>query len=178
MTPAVAICLMMQASSTNCLALREQALTKSVPKSGKDAWMFDTIEKIEGFIAAFEACSLPKARWTHHAHLVVALWYLSHHAHDDALDIVRRRIRAYNEAVGTANTDSSGYHETLTRLFLRGVADHMAEHRDAALPVAVTALLQSPLASKEWPLRFYSSERLFSVAARRDWIEPDQPGHL
>jgi hypothetical protein len=137
--------------------------------------MFDTVEEIEDFIGAFEACSLPKLRWTHQAHLVVALWYLSHHAHDEALDIVRRRIRAYNEAVGTANTDTGGYHETLTRLFLRGVAAHVAGHSRETLPVSVAALLQSPLAGREWPLRFYSSERLFSVAARRNWIEPDRP---
>lgn len=137
--------------------------------------MFDTVEEIEAFIDAFEACTLPKVRWTHQAHLVVALWYLTHHAPADALDIVRRRIRAYNEAVGTANTDTGGYHETLTRLYLRGVAAHVAAHSKESLPVCVVALLQSPLASRDWPLRFYSSERLFSVAARRHWLEPDHP---
>ncbi len=83
--------------------------------------MFATVDEIEAFIDAFESLTLHKVQWTHHAHLVVALWYLTHHLHDDALDFVRRRIRAYNEAVGTANTDTGGYHETLTRLYLRGV---------------------------------------------------------
>ncbi len=132
---------------------------------------------IEAFIRDLEACTLPKIRWTHHAHLLVALWYLTHHPPDDALDLVRRRIRAYNEAIGTANTDSGGYHETLTRLFLRGVAGHIARHRNEPLPVSLAALLQSPLGSKDWPLRFYSRERLFSVAARRDWVETDLPAN-
>ena len=57
--------------------------------------MLSTTQEIEAFIREFEACTLTKTRWTHHAHLVVALWYLTHHPHDAALEIVRQRIRAY-----------------------------------------------------------------------------------
>ena len=135
--------------------------------------MFATTQDIESFIREFEARSLPKPRWTHHSHLVVGLWYLTHHSADDALSIVRQRIRAYNEAVGTANTDSSGYHETMTRLFLHGIAAHILAHSSESLPSSLALLLQSPLAHKDWPLSFYSRERLFSVAARHEWIEPD-----
>lgn len=135
--------------------------------------MFDTSEEIEFFIREFAARRLPKSGWTHEAHLLVGLWYLTHHSPDKALTLVRQRIRAYNEAVGTANTDSSGYHETITRLYLRGIATHILAHRDESLPRSLALLLQSPLAHKEWPLSFYSRERLFSVAARRGWLEPD-----
>jgi hypothetical protein len=135
--------------------------------------MFATAQDIESFIRQFEARSLPKPRWTHHAHLVVGLWYLTHHSADDALCIVRQRICACNEAVGTANTDSSGYHETLTRLFLHSIAAHMFAHRSESLASSLALLLQSPLADKDWPLSLYSRERLFSVAARHGWLEPD-----
>jgi len=135
--------------------------------------MFATAQDIEAFVRDFEALRLPKPRWTHHAHLVVGLWYLTQYSADDALAIVRQRIRAYNEAVGTANTDNSGYHETLTRLFLRGIAAHISSHRGQPLPSSLALLLQSPLAHKDWPLSFYSRERLFSVAARHGWLEPD-----
>jgi hypothetical protein len=135
--------------------------------------MFTTAQDIEALIRDFEARILPKACWTHQAHLVVGLWYLTHHSPDDALAIVRQRIRAYNEAAGTANTDSSGYHETLTRLFLSGIAAHLSTHSNESLPTSVALLLQSPLVHKDWPLSFYSPERLFSVAARHEWLEPD-----
>jgi hypothetical protein len=134
---------------------------------------FHTTDDIEAFIHEFEACTLSKSRWTHHGHLVVALWYLTRHTPEETLDIVRRRIRAYNEATGTPNTDSEGYHETLTRLFLGGVAAHIAEHRSEPLPASLAAMLQSPLSNKDWPLRYYSRKRLFSVAARHHWLEPD-----
>ena len=139
--------------------------------------MFATTQEIEAFIRDFEALRLPKPSWTHHAHLIVGLWYLTHHSPDDALSIVRQRIRAYNEPVGTANTDSSGYHETLTRFFLRGIAAHISAHSSESLPSSLALLLQSPLAHKDWPLSFYSRERLFSVAARHGWLEPDLTPH-
>jgi hypothetical protein len=135
--------------------------------------MFATDREIESFIGEFEACSLPKSRWTHHSHLVVGLWYLTQHSLEDALTIVRQRIRAYNDAVGTANSDSSGYHETLTRLFLHGIDAHIKEHSGESIPDALALLLQSPLAHKDWPLSFYSRERLFSVTARHEWLAPD-----
>jgi hypothetical protein len=139
--------------------------------------MFATTQDIEAFIRDFEACRLSKSRWTHQAHLVVGLWYLTHHSPADALSIVRQRIRAYNEAVGTINSDSSGYHETLTRIFLHGIAGHIAVHRTESLLSSLALLLQSPLAHKDWPLSFYSRERLFSPAARQGWLSPDLRSH-
>jgi hypothetical protein len=136
--------------------------------------MFTNMRDITAFIQEFEGCTLPKDRWTHHAHLVVALWYLTHHTPDEALDIVRQRIRTYNEATDTPNTDSGGYHETLTRFFLQGVLDHIAQLGDDSLPISLAKLLQSPLGNKDWPLRFYSRERLFSVEARQHWVEADR----
>lgn len=135
--------------------------------------MFATDREFEQFIAAFESLTLPKPRWTHPAHLAVALWYLSRETPERALVIVRHNIRAYNTSVGTVNDDYNGYHETLTQLFLRGVSAHVAQHSQVPLRESLTALLRSPMGRSDWPLRFYSKDRLFSIAARRDWIEPD-----
>lgn len=125
------------------------------------------------FIAEFEAGRLPRARWTHAAHLRAGLWYVSRLPLDEAIATLRRRIRAHNEAVGTPNTDVSGYHETLTALYARGIAAHAAAHPGLSLGQLAERLLASPLARVEWPLGYYSRERLYSVAARREWLEPD-----
>jgi hypothetical protein len=134
---------------------------------------FATRDEVAAFIALFEAAELPRVRWTHRGHLVAGFWYLSLHPVADALGVVRRRIRRHNESVGTANTDSSGYHETITRLYLAGIAAHRARRRELSFEQSLQELLASALAESRWPLTFYSSERLFSVAARRDWVEPD-----
>ena len=38
------------------------------------------------------------------------------------------------------------------------------------------ALLSSPLAQRDALFNYYSKDRLMSVAARRDWVEPDLRG--
>ena len=135
--------------------------------------MFDTVAEIESFIQDFEARRLPKARWTHCAHLVAGFWYLSRHDMTQALDMVRSRIRNHNESVGTPNTDSSGYHETITRLYMTAIAAHIELHNILPLERSLSILLASPLATSDWPLRYYTRERLFSTHARRNWVEPD-----
>jgi hypothetical protein len=138
-----------------------------------DRFMFSTLDRLEAFIADFEACKVPRVRWTHHAHLVVGFWYLLHHAPPQALCVVRERIKIANEAMGTANTDSGGYHETITRAYIGAIAEHAAQHAQHAPIEALTLLLGSPLADSGWTMKYYSRERLFSVLARKQWVEPD-----
>lgn len=127
----------------------------------------------EAFIGRFEALHLPREHWTHEAHLIAGFWYAWRLPMPAALDEVRTRIRAHNEAVGTANTDTGGYHESITRLYMHAIASHVAAHRALGFEESLRQLLASPIAARDWPLRHYSSERLFSVAARRGWVEPD-----
>jgi hypothetical protein len=83
-------------------------------------------------------------------------------------------IRRYNESVGGVNSDSEGYHETITRAFLHGVRLFLAE-ADTSEPLheLVNELLLSPMGRRDWPLRFYSPRRLFSVEARGHFVAPD-----
>ena len=72
------------------------------------------------------------------------------------------------------NDDTQGYHDTITRVFLHGVRLFLGEADiDAPLHELVNELLLSPMGKRDWPLRFYSAERLFSVAARRHFVPPD-----
>jgi len=72
------------------------------------------------------------------------------------------------------NDDTQGYHETITRCFLQGVRLFLAE-ADLGEPLheLVNELLLSPMGRRDWPLRFYSAERLFSGEARRHVVPPD-----
>ncbi|HWB42868.1 MAG TPA: hypothetical protein VG500_16515 [Gemmatimonadales bacterium] len=126
-------------------------------------------------VARFEDRTLPKAEWTHSAHLAVALWYASRLPFDDALAAVRDGIQEVNAAHGVATTPSGGYHETITRFYLRVICGYVAnEERDAGgnWAVRVNRLLQR-YGAKDLPLRHYTKERLMSVEARFGWVEPD-----
>ena len=83
-------------------------------------------------------------------------------------------IRRYNQTVGGVNSDTEGYHETITRAFLHGVRLFLAE-ADLREPLheLVNELLLSPMGRRDWPLRFYSRDRLLSVEARRSFVPPD-----
>jgi hypothetical protein len=120
------------------------------------------------------ACALAKSEWTHEAHLAACLWLIVARP-----DIVPERdlpalIRRFNESVGGVNDATQGYHETITQCFIRGVRAFLAR-TDAALPLAekVNALLRAPEGRRDWPLSFYSRDRLFSKEARLGWVEPD-----
>lgn len=124
----------------------------------------------EGLLAR----TLPKAEWTHEAHLAACLWLLRERPDFLPERDMPETIRTYNVAAGGENTDSAGYHETLTQLYIRGVRAFAGTLPEGtALVDAVNALLESQIGDRSWPLCFYSKERLFSVEARRGWVEPD-----
>jgi hypothetical protein len=129
------------------------------------------IERIgEGLLAR----SLPREDWTHEAHLAATAYLLSRRP-DIAIDQeLPGIIRRYNESVGGLNSDSEGYHDTITRVFLHGVRLFLARANPGQpLHTLVNELLLSPIGRRDWPLRFYTPARLFSVEARRAFVTAD-----
>jgi hypothetical protein len=124
-------------------------------------------------VREFIARTLPKSEWTHEAHLRVGLWHALQYPDSTALELLRARISAYNEATGAANTATSGYHETITRFYVH-VIRVFARSADPSVPIDELApVLIEQWGDKNLPLRHYSRQRLFSAEARRAWIEPD-----
>ena len=117
--------------------------------------------------------TLPKSEWTHAAHFASALWLIACCPEIDVALSMPGMIRAYNEASGGANTDTSGYHETITQASLRAARAFLAERTGLPLYAVCNELMASPLGKSGWPLAYWSRERLFSVEARRAWVEPD-----
>ena len=130
----------------------------------------DAIRRVgEGMLA----CTLPKAEWTHEAHIGATCWLIL-----ERPDILPERdlpglIRRYNESVGGVNDATQGYHETITQLFIRSLRSALAGGEGRGLAEQVNAILLAPEGRRDWPLRFYSRELLFSREARLSWVEPD-----
>ena len=124
----------------------------------------------EGLLAR----TLPREEWTHEAHLAASLWIARERAEIDPAQDLAAIISAYNESVGGVNDDTQGYHDTITRVYVEAVRVHLSR-RDGGEPLveSVNALLTSPFGKRDLPLRFYSPELLFSVPARRNFIDPD-----
>ena len=116
--------------------------------------------------------SLPKCEWTHAAHFAAAFWILRR-PDMNAERALPGLIRAYNEATGVQNTDTTGYHETITLASLRAARAWLAARPEMPLHKSLNELLASEYGRSGWLLVYWSKELLFSVAARRTWLEPD-----
>lgn len=135
--------------------------------------LFDSAAAIRRLGEGLLDCTLPKAEWTHEAHLATCTWLVLERSDISPEQDLPAIIRRYNEAVGGVNDDKQGYHETLTQLYIIGVRRFVGTCDADDLLVTVNALLGSPMAQRSWPLSFYSRELLFSSAARRSWAQPD-----
>lgn len=134
---------------------------------------FATDADVEHVGEGLVARTLPRAEWTHEAHLAATTYLLLQRPDLDLDRELAGLIRGYNESVG-GDSDSEGYHETITRVFLHGARLFLEEaDRREPLHELVNQLLLSPMGRRDWPLRFYSPTLLFSVDARRHFVEPD-----
>ena len=136
--------------------------------------LFHSDDEIAHLGEGLVACTLSRPEWTHEAHLAATTYLLLKRPDIDLDARLPDLIRRFNESVGGVNSDSEGYHETITRVFLHGVRLFLEEaDRGEPLHEVVNELLLSPMGRRDWPLRFYSRDRLFSVEARRHFVEPD-----
>ena len=131
-----------------------------------------TEAEIDEFLRAFEAGTLAKERWTHAAHLLGGACYVHEMGEARALDHVRTRIKHFNESVGGKNTETSGYHETITAFWVKVIAAFRRLHPE--MPRAEFAhLVVETFADKKAYFRdFYDFDVVESRDARREWIAP------
>lgn len=127
-----------------------------------------TDAEVEELVTAFEDATLPYSRWTHRAHLAVAVVYLTRYRFDLALDRVRLHIQLYNGIRGKAD----GYHETVTAAHMARVAAYLQSKVDPPTLAAAVAEVAA-LCPKGWLAAHYSPGRLASAEARAGWVDPD-----
>jgi hypothetical protein len=133
---------------------------------------YSSEEEIETLVKSFEEASVPRDEWKHAEHLVVALYYVSHH------DIVTAALKMRNgilnllrNGFGVDLTKEMPYHETVTLFWIRVIAKFNASKNGASLSERVAEMIGK--FDKDYPLKFYTRERLFSEDARAVFTEPD-----
>ena len=114
---------------------------------------------------AFINGRLSKDEWTHDAHLITCWVALQGRTPTQALSMLRDSITTHNCGVGTPNTDTSGYHETLTVYYVTAIS------QISHLPSADT--LASPHCTREAPLQYWTKDVLMGTPARLAWVAPD-----
>jgi hypothetical protein len=132
---------------------------------------FPAITRIgEGLIAA----TLPKPEWTHAAHVAAAAYIIARRPDLDAETAMPGLIRRYNLATGGVNSDTAGYHHSITLASIAAVRAGLALAPAGDLAAQLAWLMAGMLGDKHWPERFWTRETLFGVPARLGWVAPDR----
>jgi hypothetical protein len=139
---------------------------------------FDDDAALAAHVQALLDATLPKARWTHAGHVAATAGLLLLHPDIDPAQALPRLIRALNDSHGVPNSDTRGYHATITLFFLAAIRAALAAQPPAAAHARVNALLAGPLgAGKRVMAAHWTEALLFSVEARRGWVAPDLAPH-
>ena len=126
-----------------------------------------TDDELKSLVCRFEDRTLPREKWTHAAHLSVAVWYLCLLSRAEATERIRAGIQRYNAILG----NSSGYHETITLAWIELLSSFLTSRSGTPAELANEATAR--FGASDGLLRHFSKERLFSDLARRAWVEPD-----
>ena len=117
---------------------------------------------------ALERGEVANENFRHLSHLHVAWVYLSESSGvDEAAAKMRKTLQKFATSAGKPEK----YHETITLFWVRLLARIRAARSRETLRQIVHA--HPRLLEKDFPLAYYSSERLFSDKARTSWVEPD-----
>jgi len=128
---------------------------------------------LAAFLDAWRGGTLPKAAWTHAAHVAVCAaeaWP------DVPLEALAARMKAgilaYNTAVGTANTATSGYHETLTWFWCEVVLAHRDAHPQATRLAAVRSAVEAYGEARGLHAASFDFDVVRDVSARAVRVRP------
>jgi hypothetical protein len=127
--------------------------------------------EILSVVESFERGTISRSDWGHAEHLTVALYYLSKHDYETALAKMRGGIFNLLKSFGVDLNVEMPYHETLTVFWMRTI-DNFRKTKTCDSLVEVCNELAENF-EKDYPLRFYSRERLFSDEARTSFVEFD-----
>lgn len=128
--------------------------------------------EILDLVRSFEDATVSRDDWKHAEHLVVALYYLTQHDLETAYARMKNGIlNLLAKGFDVDLKKEMPYHETITLFWMRIVADYNASTNGASLLAKANEIAYKW--DKEYPLRFYSREVLFSERARTEFVEPD-----
>ena len=128
---------------------------------------------LQRFVEAWKAGRLPKAAWTHSAHVAMAAYFAFDHAAEATYSIMKSGIIHHNTSVGTANTEDSGYHETLTRFWAGEIGEFVRSGRFPSRFEGVRAAVNAFGEERDRFRKFYSFDVVRDRRARREWVPPD-----
>lgn len=132
---------------------------------------YKTKNEIVKVVKAFENGTISRENWGHPEHMIVANHYLSENDFDAAYTKMRKGIFNLLHSFEIDLTKVMPYHETLTIFWMRTVDDFRKTKNGCSVVEICDGLIEN--FDKDYPLKFYSREILFSNEARKNFIAGD-----
>ncbi len=132
---------------------------------------YENEDKINSLVESFENGTISRDEWRHAEHLTVALFYLSNHEFETAYAKMRGGIFNLLKSFGVDLSKEMPYHETLTVFWMKIVENFLKSKNGTPILEICNELIAK--FDKDYPLRFYSRELLFSDIARANFVEAD-----
>ena len=129
---------------------------------------------LEKFVADWESGLLPKTRWTHGAHVAATAYYAFNHAPEAGFELMKKGILHFAGCVGIQNTETSGYHESLTRFWASRVAEFVRAGQFSSRLEAARGAVDAFGEDRDHYRLFYSFDVAHDRRARREWVAPDR----
>lgn len=134
---------------------------------------YKTEDDVLALVEKFEDGTISRDAWGHPEHLVVAFYYVSHNDFETALAKMRGGIFNLLRAFGVDLSKEMPYHETMTVFWIRTVYDFAKSANGHSLESKIGEMIEK--FDKNYPLKFYTRELLFSDEARERFVEGDLP---
>lgn len=122
-------------------------------------------------VKKFETCTFARDDWRHADHLVVGNHYLSENDFDTALTKMRGGIFKLLRSFAVDLNVEMPYHETLTIFWLKTIDDFRQTKSGASNLEICNEIIEN--FDKDYPLKFYSRNILFSEEARKSFVNGD-----
>jgi hypothetical protein len=129
---------------------------------------------LDAFILDWHAGRLERAAWTHAAHVAVCAALAVERDADATFAAMKTGIHVFARSVGVVHTPTSGYHETLTRLWATLIAHHVHVRRARTPWAAAVDAVDRFGEDRDLPRRCYSFDVVADVRARAEWVPPDR----
>ena len=132
---------------------------------------YKTENELLEVVRKFEDGTISRDVWGHPEHLIVAFYYASNSDFETALAKMKRGIFNLLKAYKIDLTKNMPYHETLTQFWMRTVFDFIESNKINSNFETIKTMIAK--FDKDYPLKFYSREVLFSDKARKTFVDGD-----
>jgi hypothetical protein len=132
-----------------------------------------TPDALDAYVADWHAGRVSRDAWTHKAHVAVCGYYAFGQHPAATFAVMKAGILAHARVHGIVHTPTSGYHETLTRLWTLTIGAHVRRSGVGTRWEAARAAVDRFGEDRDLPRRCYSFDVVNDVGARAAWVAPD-----